>query len=181
MDRTMFEQEWCDILEETFKDFPLTHVFFDTIERGQTDSISKLCQKLLTEFPIDTENRSSFEFLVRAVQSSQPMSLNTTNDYTAYLSTVHDVVETIVSETFTVSEVMFFLEMNETEDIPMDDVRQKNIQIFRSQDKPTKSQAFKIKITGNQVSNFSGCTILHGVIETRVLFTLRRQGFPWPA
>jgi len=51
----MLEQECADILEETgqFKDFPLAHGFFDTLEGGQTASTSKLWQKLLTEFPID--------------------------------------------------------------------------------------------------------------------------------
>ena len=106
----MLEQACDDILEVAFKDFPLSHTFFDKIEHGKTGSISKLWQEFLTEFPID-KKRSTFEFLARAVYSAQTMSVNTANEYTTFLSTVHDVVETLGSKTFTTKEVMFLLEM----------------------------------------------------------------------
>ena len=40
MDRTVLAQERADILE-AFKDFPLTHSFFDKLERGQTGGIAR--------------------------------------------------------------------------------------------------------------------------------------------
>ena len=109
------------------------------------------------------------------------MSVNTTNEYTVYLSTVHDAVETPGSATFTVSEVMFLLEMtyfqlwnskvhmkiytrveemlDDTGDIPMDEVGKKNIQQFRAQAKPTKFQAFQTNITGKKMPSYCGCPI----------------------
>ena len=85
-----------------------------------------------------------------------------------YISTVHDTVETLGSVTFTVSEVMFLLEMtyfqqsdikvhkkiytimeelfDGVDDIPMDEVRNQNIQLFRSQQKSTKYQSFKTNL-----------------------------------
>ena len=97
MDRSMLEQECADVLEEIFKKNPLTHGFSHKLERGQTVSICTFCQELHTEFPIDN-TRSTFEFLTRGVYSPQTMSVNTTNEYTSYLSTVHDVVETLDSD-----------------------------------------------------------------------------------
>ena len=106
----MIEQECTDVLEEAFKDFPLAHGFSHKFERGQTGSISTLCQEVHTEFPIDNKC-STFEFLARAVYSVQVMSVNTTNEYTSYLSTMYDVVETQDSVTFTSKEVLSFLEI----------------------------------------------------------------------
>ncbi len=39
------------------------------------------------------------------------MSVNTVNEYTSYLSNVHEVTETLVQVTFNVKEVMFLMEM----------------------------------------------------------------------
>jgi hypothetical protein len=39
------------------------------------------------------------------------MSVNTVNEYTSYLSNVHEVTETLGQVTFNVKEVMFLMEM----------------------------------------------------------------------
>ena len=44
-------------------------------------------------------------------------------------------------------------------DIPMDDIRKKNIQIFTAQGKPTKLLVFKTNITGKKMSNCCGCPV----------------------
>jgi len=71
--------------------------------------------------------------------------------------------------------------LDDADDIPMDEVRKKNIQIFRAQAKPNKLQAFKTNITGQKMSGCCGCPI-HCVAfdgtwrdETRAFFTLRKQ------
>jgi hypothetical protein len=80
------------------------------------------------------------------------MSVNTANEYTYYLSKVHDEVETLGPANFTSKEVMFLLEMTyfqqsdvkinkknwsnvhemldkaaDDGDIPVDEIRKKNI------------------------------------------------------
>jgi hypothetical protein len=67
MDRILLEQEYAEVLEETFKDFPLAHVSFHNLDRDKTGSVTKLCQELLTEFPID-KKCATFEFLARVIQ-----------------------------------------------------------------------------------------------------------------
>jgi hypothetical protein len=86
MDRTLLEQECAEVFEESFQDFPLTHVFFHNLDRGKSVSVSKLWQELLTEFPID-KKCATFEILGRAIQSAQTMSVNTANEYTSYMCT----------------------------------------------------------------------------------------------
>ena len=44
-------------------------------------------------------------------------------------------------------------------DIPMDDIRKKNIKIFKTQGKPSKLHAFKTNITGKKMPNCSGCPV----------------------
>ncbi len=83
MDRILLEQECSEVLEEVFKDFPLEHVSFHNLDRGKTGSVAKLWQELLTEFPID-KKLATFEFLARVIQSTQTMSVNTTNEYTSF-------------------------------------------------------------------------------------------------
>ncbi len=53
MDRTLLEQECAEVFEETFKDFLLSYVLFHKLDRDKSDSIVKLWQELLTEFPLD--------------------------------------------------------------------------------------------------------------------------------
>jgi hypothetical protein len=153
MDRTLLEQECVEVFEEAFKDFPLAHVLFQKLDRGKSGSIVKLWQELLTEFPLD-KKRATFEYLARAMHSAQTMSVNTDKEYTSYLSNVHEVTETLGQVTFNVKEVMFLMEMTnfqqsdhklhkkiwasmeeildeaDDNDIPMDDIRRKNIKIF---------------------------------------------------
>jgi hypothetical protein len=104
------EQECAEVFEESFKDFPLTHVLFHKLDRGKSGSMDKLCQEFLTEFPLD-KKRPTFEFLVHTIYSTQPMSFNTVNEYTSYLSNVDEVIETLGQVTFNVKEVMFLMEM----------------------------------------------------------------------
>jgi hypothetical protein len=110
MDRILLEQECVEVLEEAFKDFPLVHVSFHNLDRGKTGSVAKLWQELLTEFPID-KKRATFEFLARAIQSTQTMSVNTANEYTSFMYKVHEVEKTLGQATFSVQEVMFLMEM----------------------------------------------------------------------
>ncbi len=93
MDRTLLEQECAEVFEEVFQDFPLTLILFHKLDRDKSVSIVKLCQELLTEFPID-KKCATFEFLARAIYSAQSMSVKTVNEYTSYLSDVHEVTET---------------------------------------------------------------------------------------
>ncbi len=182
MDRTLLEQERADVFEEAFKDFPLAHVLFHKLDRGKSGSIAKLWQELLTEFPLD-KKRVTFEYLARVIYSAQPMSVNTDKEYTSYLSNVHEVTETLVQVTFNVKEVMFLMEMTnfqqsdhkvhkkiwtsmeemldeaDDNDIPMDDIRKKNIKIFTAQGKPNKLHAFKTTITGKKMSDCYGCPV----------------------
>jgi len=71
--------------------------------------------------------------------------------------------------------------LDEADDIPMDAVHKKNIHIFRAQAKP-KFQAFKTNITGRKMPGCCGSSsivllsMVRGVIETRVLYTLRKRG-----
>jgi hypothetical protein len=60
MDRILIEQECTEVLEESFKDFPLAHVSFHNLDRVKTGSVSKFCQELLTEFPIDNLEACNF-------------------------------------------------------------------------------------------------------------------------
>jgi hypothetical protein len=46
-----------------------------------------------------------------------------------------------------------------TYDIPMDDIRKKNIKIFKAQGKPTNLHVFKTNITGKKMPNCSGCPV----------------------
>jgi hypothetical protein len=155
MDRSLFEQECAEVFEETFKHFPLSHIFFHDLDRGKSDSVTKLWQKLLTEFPID-KKCATFEFLVRVIQSVQTMSVNTVNEHTSYMSKVNEVKKTLAQVTFTVQEVMFLMEMTNflksddkvhkkiwgsTEDmfdeagdndIPIDEIRKKNIALCQT-------------------------------------------------
>jgi hypothetical protein len=57
MDRTLFEG-----FEETFKDFPLVHIFFHKFDCEKSGSVVKVWQDLLTDFQID-KKRSTFEVL----------------------------------------------------------------------------------------------------------------------
>ena len=45
------------------------------------------------------------------------------------------------------------------DDIPMDEIRKKNIKIFKAQGKPTKFHTFMTNITDPKMPNCSGCTI----------------------
>ncbi len=45
------------------------------------------------------------------IYSAQAMSVNTANEYTSYMSNVHEVTKTLVQVTFNVKEVMFLIEM----------------------------------------------------------------------
>jgi hypothetical protein len=104
--RTFLEQECAEVFEETFQDFSLTLILFHKLDRDKSVSIVKLCQELLTEFPID-KKCVTFEFLARVIYSAQSMSVNTVNEYTSYLSDVYEVTETLGQVTFNVKEVMF--------------------------------------------------------------------------
>jgi hypothetical protein len=42
MDRILLEQECAEVFEESFKDFPMAHIFFQNLDRGKTDSVTKL-------------------------------------------------------------------------------------------------------------------------------------------
>ena len=75
MDRTLLEQECAEVFEEEFKNFPMAHVFFHNLDRDKSGSVAELWQELLTEFPIDKKS-ATFEFLARAIQSAQTMSVN---------------------------------------------------------------------------------------------------------
>ena len=77
--------------------------------------MSELYQELLTEFPID-KKRATFEYLSRVMYSAQSMSVNTANEYTSYMSNVHEVTETLVQVTLNVKEVMFLMEMTNFQD-----------------------------------------------------------------
>ncbi len=44
MDRILLEQECSEVLEETFKDFPLAHVSFHNLDRDKTGSVAKFWQ-----------------------------------------------------------------------------------------------------------------------------------------
>jgi hypothetical protein len=209
MDRTLLEQECAEVFEEVFKNFPLVHVLFHKLDRVKSDSIAHLCQELLTEFPID-KKRSIFEYLARTIQSTQTMSVNTTNEYTSFLSKVNEVEETLDQTTFSVQEVMFLMEMTNfqqsdnkvhkkiwasmeemldaagDDDIPIDEIRKKNIRIFKAQGKHTKFHAFKTHISGKNMPDCIGCPVhcvsismVRGVISTYVLFMpprFRRPG-----
>jgi hypothetical protein len=63
MDRTLFEG-----FEETFKDFPLAHIFSHKLDCEKSGSVVKVWQDLLTEFPID-KKRVTFEVLDRVIYS----------------------------------------------------------------------------------------------------------------
>jgi hypothetical protein len=126
---------------------------------------------------------ATFEYLVRAIYSAQVMSVNNDKEYTSYLSNVHEVTETLVQVTFNVKKVMFLMELtnfqqsdykvhkkiwasmeemlDETDDndIPMDDIRKKNIKNFTAQGKPKKLHAFKTTITGKKMSDCCGCPV----------------------
>jgi hypothetical protein len=182
VDRTLLEQECAEGFEEAFKDFPLAHDFFHEFDRGQSGRIAKLWQELLMEFPID-KKRATFEFLAHAIYSAQTISVNTVNQYTSYMSNVHDVTETLGQATFNVKKVMVLMEMthfqqsdnkvhkkiwtsheemlDKTDDdnIPMDDIRKKNIKIFRDQGKPTELHAFKTNVDVKKMPNCSGCPV----------------------
>ncbi len=57
-------------------------------------------------------------------------------------------------------QVMSVNTVNEyTYDIPMDDIRKKNIKIFKAQGKPTNLHVFKTNITGKKMPNCSGCPV----------------------
>ncbi len=99
MDRILLEQECAEVLEEAFKDFPLAHVSFHNLDRGKTGSVAKLWQELLTEFPID-KKRATFEFLARAIQSTQAMSVNTANEYTSFMYKMNEVEKNVRSSDF---------------------------------------------------------------------------------
>jgi hypothetical protein len=45
------------------------------------------------------------------------------------------------------------------DDIPIDEIRKKNIRIFKAQGKPTKLHACKTNITGKKMSDCSGCPV----------------------
>jgi hypothetical protein len=111
------------------------------------------------------------------------MSVNTDKEYTSYLSNVHEVTETLGQVTFNVKEVMFLMEMtnfqqsdhkvhkkiwasmeemldeDDDNDIPMDDIRKKNIKIFTVQGKPKKLHVFKTTITGKKMPDCCGCPV----------------------
>ncbi len=97
------------------------------------------------------------------------MSVNTDTEYTSYLSNVHEVTETLGTVTFNVKEVMFLMKIwasmeemldeADDNDIPMDDIRKKNIKIFTAQGKPTKLCALKTNITGKKMSDCCGCPV----------------------
>jgi hypothetical protein len=201
MDRTLLERECAEVFEEAFKDFPLTHVLFHKLHRGKSGSIDKLWQELLTEFPLD-KKRATFEYLTRVTYSTQVMSVNNDKEYTSYLSNVHEVNETLVQVTFNVKEVMFLMEMTnfqqsdhkahkkiwdsmeemleevDDNDIPMDDIRKKNIKIFTSQGKPKNSTCSRqlllvrrcqtVVVVPHIVLIWMG----RGVISTHTLFML---------
>ena len=88
------------------------------------------------------------------IYSVQDVSVDTINEYTSYLSNVHEVTETLVQVTFNVKKVMFLMEMinfqeldnkvykkiwssmeymvheGDDYDIPMDDIRKEKHQDF---------------------------------------------------
>jgi hypothetical protein len=153
MDRTLLEQECAEVFEEAFKDFSFVHVLFHKLDRGKSGSIVMLWQELLMKFPLD-KKRATFEYLARAIYSAHVMSVNTDKEYTSYLSNVHEVTETLGQVNFNVKEEMFLMEMTnfqqsdhkvykkiwssmeemldeaDDNDIPMDNIRKKNIKIF---------------------------------------------------
>jgi hypothetical protein len=97
-----------------------------------------------------------FEFLTRVIQSTQTMSVNTSNEYTSFMSKVNEVEKKLGQATFSVQEVMFLMEMTNfqksddkvhkkiwvikeemldaasDDHIPIDEIRKKNIRIFRA-------------------------------------------------
>jgi hypothetical protein len=137
MDRTLLEQECTEVFEE----------------------------ELLTEFPID-KKRVTFEYLARAIYSTQSMSVNTDKEYTSYLS--NEKIWASMEE---------MLDEADDNDIPMDDILKKNIKIFTVQGKP-KKLAFKTTITGKKIPDCCGCPYIvlismgRDVISTHTLFML---------
>ncbi len=113
---------------------------------------------------------------------------------TWHISSVHDTVETLGSVTFTVSEVMFLLEMTYSQqsdikvhkkiytimeelidgvdDIPtmMNKVHKKNIQLFRSQEKSTKYQTFKTNLLSVSTPSIVSPSTTRDVIDNHVVF-----------
>jgi hypothetical protein len=51
------------------------------------------------------------------IYSTQDVSVNTINEYTFYLSNVHEVTETLGQVTFNVKEVMFLMEMTNFQEL----------------------------------------------------------------
>jgi hypothetical protein len=72
------------------------------------------------------------------------------------------------------------------DDIPIDEIRKKNIRIFKAQGQHTKFHAFKTHISGKNMPDCIGCPVhcvsismVRGVISTHVLFMpprFRRPG-----
>jgi hypothetical protein len=100
------------------------------------------------------------------------------------MSNVHEVTETLGQVTFNVKEAMFLMEMTHFQqsdnnkvhekiwasmeemldeaddgDIPMDDIRKKNVKIFKAQGQPPKLHTFKTNITGMKMPNCCGCPV----------------------
>jgi hypothetical protein len=51
------------------------------------------------------------------IYSGQDVSVDTINEYTSYLSNVHEVNETLDQVTFNVKEVMFLMEMTNFQEL----------------------------------------------------------------
>ncbi len=120
-----------------------------------------------------------------------------------HISSVHDTVETLGSVTFTVSQVMFLLEMTYSQqsdikvhkkiytimeelidgvdNIPtmMDEVHKEKIQLFRSQEKSTQYQTFKTNLLSVSTPSIVSPSTVRDVIDNHVVFMCGNQGFSW--
>ncbi len=185
----------------------MAHIFFHKLDRGKSGSIAKLWQELLTEFPLD-KKRAVFEYLARVIYSAQAMSVNTVNEYTSCLSNVHEVTETLDQVTFNVKKAMFLMEMTnfqhsdnkvhkkirasmeevldeaDDNDIPVDDIRKKNIKIFKRKENLLSSTRSRPTLLVRRCQTVLVApyivliSMVRGVISTRALFLLRRLRRP---
>jgi hypothetical protein len=110
------------------------------------------------------------------------MSVNTANEYTSFMYEVNEVEKTLGQTTFSVQEVMFLMEMTNFQqsddkvhkkiwasmeemldaagdDDIINEIRKKNIRIFKAQGKHTKFHAFKTHISGKKMPDCIGCPV----------------------